>query len=127
MSANLQRFQQQGRVDPWHPDFNFKHHLPAVHSAVSGPVGPTMARPHTAVVPYRHTAADGGVVNRPTTTMGYEPGTLKERPFVPANIASYAKFSPSDWVRHNLRHYASAEATRNMSEKLRSDAVYLLR
>ena len=38
-----------------------------------------------------------------------------------------ARFSPSDWSASNIDHYNSADSSRNQSERIRNEAVRLIR
>ncbi len=42
-------------------------------------------------------------------------------------MANYTRFSPSDWATSNMSHYNSADNARNNSERVRSEAVRLMR
>ena len=37
------------------------------------------------------------------------------------------RFSPSDWSASNIDHYNSADSSRNQSERIRNEAVRLIR
>ena len=41
--------------------------------------------------------------------------------------AANSRFTPSDWMASNISHYNSADASRNESERIRSEAVRLMR
>ena len=42
-------------------------------------------------------------------------------------MANYTRFSPSDWSTSNMSHFNSADNARNNSERIRSEAVRLMR
>jgi len=42
-------------------------------------------------------------------------------------MANYTRFSPSDWSSSNMSHYNSADNSRNNSERIRNEAVRLMR
>ena len=42
-------------------------------------------------------------------------------------MANYTRFSPSDWSTSNMTHFNSADNARNNSERIRSEAVRLMR
>ncbi|GAB6027526.1 tektin 2 (testicular) [Chamberlinius hualienensis] len=106
-----------------------------------------MSRPHTAaVVPYRRsTTFDLNLLSRPHPQYHHYYHTLihgnngfnsakkssfyqRELPAIkPSEIATYTKFSPSDWLRHNENWFSTAEANRNLSKKLRGETASLLR
>ena len=44
-----------------------------------------------------------------------------------ARMANYTRFSPADWSGSNMSHYNSADNSRNHSERIRNEAVRLMR
>jgi tektin-3 len=42
-------------------------------------------------------------------------------------MANYTRFSPADWSGSNMSHYNSADNSRNNSERIRNEAVRLMR
>ena len=42
-------------------------------------------------------------------------------------MANYTRYSPGDWSTSNMSHYNSADNSRNTSERIRNEAVRLLR
>ena len=38
-----------------------------------------------------------------------------------------SRFSPSDWSASNIDHYNSADSSRNQSERIRNEAIRLIR
>ncbi|RZF48215.1 hypothetical protein LSTR_LSTR006182 [Laodelphax striatellus] len=44
-----------------------------------------------------------------------------------ARAALYTRFTPYEWVQNSLSHYNEADTTRNFAERLRSDAVRVIR
>ena len=44
-----------------------------------------------------------------------------------ARMANYTRYSPGDWSTSNMSHYNSADNSRNNSERIRNEAVRLLR
>eukprot|EP00094_Tigriopus_californicus_P013682 TCALIF_13239-PA protein Name:"Similar to TEKT3 Tektin-3 (Bos taurus)" AED:0.18 eAED:0.18 QI:297/0.57/0.5/1/0.42/0.5/8/0/424 len=48
-------------------------------------------------------------------------------PSVAARMANYTRFSPSDWSSSNMSHFNSADNARNNSERVRSEAIRLMR
>ena len=42
-------------------------------------------------------------------------------------ITAVFRFSPSDWSASNIDHYNSADSSRNQSERIRNEAVRLIR
>ena len=42
-------------------------------------------------------------------------------------MANYTRFSPADWSSSNMSHYNSADNSRNHSERIRNEAVRLMR
>ena len=42
-------------------------------------------------------------------------------------MANYTRFSPADWSTSNMSHYNSADNARNNSERIRNEAVRLMR
>merc|ERR550519_1045642 len=42
-------------------------------------------------------------------------------------MSSQSKYSPSDWTSSNIHHYNTADASRNNSERVRNEAVRLIR
>ena len=38
-----------------------------------------------------------------------------------------SRFSPSDWSSSNIDHYNSADSSRNQSERIRNEAIRLIR
>ena len=44
-----------------------------------------------------------------------------------ARMANYTRFSPADWSTSNMSHYNSADNARNNSERIRNEAVRLMR
>ena len=47
--------------------------------------------------------------------------------FQAARMANYTRFSPSDWSSSNMSHFNSADNARNNSERIRNEAVRLMR
>jgi len=44
-----------------------------------------------------------------------------------ARMANHSRFTPGDWMASNIDHYSSADASRNESERVRNEAVRLIR
>ena len=42
-------------------------------------------------------------------------------------MANYTRYSPGDWSASNVSHYNSADNSRNHSERIRNEAVRLMR
>ena len=42
-------------------------------------------------------------------------------------MANYTRYSPSDWASSNMSHYNCADNSRNNSERIRNEAVRLMR
>ena len=42
-------------------------------------------------------------------------------------MANYTRYSPADWSSSNMNHYNSADNSRNNSERIRNEAVRLMR
>ena len=42
-------------------------------------------------------------------------------------MANYTRYSPADWSTSNVSHYNSADNSRNNSERIRNEAVRLMR
>ena len=42
-------------------------------------------------------------------------------------MANYTRYSPADWSSSNMNHYNSADNSRNNSERVRNEAVRLMR
>ena len=42
-------------------------------------------------------------------------------------MANYTRYSPSDWASSNMSHYNSADNARNNSERIRNEAMRLMR
>ena len=42
-------------------------------------------------------------------------------------MANYTRYSPADWSSSNVSHYNSADNSRNNSERIRNEAVRLIR
>lgn len=55
------------------------------------------------------------------------PSAVTAAPTQAARMANYTRFSPSDWSASNIDHYNSADASRNQSERVRNEAVRLMR
>ena len=53
--------------------------------------------------------------------------TFTAGPTLNARMANHSRFTPGDWSASNLDHYNSADASRNESERVRSEAVRLIR
>ena len=52
---------------------------------------------------------------------------MTSAPTQAARMANYTRFSPSDWSASNIDHYNAADASRNQSERIRNEAVRLMR
>jgi len=48
-------------------------------------------------------------------------------PTVNARMANHTRFTPQDWSASNIDHYNGADASRNNSERVRNEAVRLMR
>lgn len=44
-----------------------------------------------------------------------------------ARAALYTRYTPAEWTNHCISTYSEADTNRNQSERLRSDAVRLMR
>jgi len=55
------------------------------------------------------------------------PSAVTAAPTQAARMANYTRFSPSDWSASNIDHYNSADASRNQSERIRNEAIRLMR
>jgi len=55
------------------------------------------------------------------------PGTVSTGATQAARMANHSRFTPSDWFASNSDHYNSADASRNESERVRNEAVRLMR
>ena len=42
-------------------------------------------------------------------------------------MANYTRYSPGDWSSSNMAHFNSADNARNNSERIRNEAVRLMR
>ena len=42
-------------------------------------------------------------------------------------MANYTRYSPADWASSNMSHYNCADNSRNNSERIRNEAVRLMR
>jgi len=74
--------------------------------------------------------------SRPTTSNNYldsgsKPSNMyssqSHLPSASMGGGSYQKYSPADWSSSNISHYNSADASRNQSERIRNEAVRLIR
>jgi hypothetical protein len=52
---------------------------------------------------------------------------LEREPRHAERAALYTRHTPHEWVQSNLRHFHEADASRNMAERLRHDAVRVMR
>jgi len=55
------------------------------------------------------------------------PATFSAGPTQAARMANHTRFTPGDWSASNIDHYSSADASRNESERIRNEAVRLIR
>lgn len=55
------------------------------------------------------------------------PSVVESRPIQAARMANYTRFSPADWSSSNMSHYNSADNARNNSERIRNEAMRLMR
>ena len=55
------------------------------------------------------------------------PATFTAGPTQAARMANHTRFTPGDWSASNIDHYNSADASRNDSERVRNEAVRLIR
>lgn len=64
--------------------------------------------------------------NKPLTFPNLVNG-FERNPQHAARTALYTRYTPSEWHGSNIHAYSDAEANRNQSERLRNDAVRLMR
>merc|ERR1711976_827839 len=55
------------------------------------------------------------------------PSVVDTKPMQAARMANYTRYSPADWSTSNVSHYNSADNSRNNSERIRNEAVRLMR
>merc|ERR1711976_1009366 len=55
------------------------------------------------------------------------PSVVDTKPMQAARMANYTRYSPADWSTSNMNHYNSADNSRNNSERIRNEAVRLMR
>jgi tektin-3 len=55
------------------------------------------------------------------------PSKINTGPAQAARMANSTRFSPADWSASNIDHYNGADASRNNSERVRNEAVRLMR
>merc|ERR1711936_300656 len=55
------------------------------------------------------------------------PSVVDTKPMQDARMANYTRYSPADWSTSNVSHYNSADNSRNNSERIRNEAVRLMR
>jgi len=67
---------------------------------------------------------NAGMGNSGQTTF---PSVVDTKPMQAARMANYTRYSPGDWATSNMSHYNSADNSRNTSERIRNEAVRLLR
>lgn len=55
------------------------------------------------------------------------PSVVETKPLQAARMANYTRYSPSDWSSSNMSHFNSADNARNNSERVRNEAIRLMR
>jgi len=74
-------------------------------------------------------AGSGGASSRPMSygANAQFPSVVDTKPMQSARMANYTRYSPGDWSASNVSHYNSADNSRNHSERIRNEAVRLMR
>jgi tektin-3 len=52
---------------------------------------------------------------------------FERNPAHAARAAMYTRYTPYEWVQSNVSHYNEADTNRNFSERLRGDAIRVMR
>ncbi|XP_040564870.1 tektin-3 isoform X1 [Lepeophtheirus salmonis] len=55
------------------------------------------------------------------------PSIYDSKPTASARMANYTRYSPGDWASSNMSHYNAADNSRNNSERIRHEAIRLIR
>lgn len=58
----------------------------------------------------------------PNLVTGFE-----RNPAHAARTALYTRYTPYEWTHSNISHYNEADTNRNLSERLRGDAIRVMR
>ena len=56
-----------------------------------------------------------------------QPSKFNAGPSMAARAGPNTRWSPGDWVSSNIDHYNSADASRQDSERIRNEAIRLIR
>lgn len=88
-------------------------------------LAPLVDRPVTAQM-FRPSYVPSGMtiepLNFPNLVTGFE-----RNPQHAARVALYTRFTPSEWTNYCLNTFSEADTTKNFSERLRNDAVRIMR
>jgi len=65
--------------------------------------------------------------NNASKMVGSMPAKFNAGPSIAARSGNSTRFSPGDWSASNIHHYNSADASRQESERIRNEAIRLIR
>lgn len=100
------------------------------------PWRPTLGYENVEVVPLTSQPITNALVDPCSSPVGMSTEPLRfpnlvtgfeRNPAHAARAALYTRYTPYEWVQSSLSHYNEADTTRNFSERLRSDAVRVIR
>lgn len=72
------------------------------------------------------TCCPSGMATEPLRFPNLVTGT-ERNPAHAARAALYTRFTPYEWTQNSLNHYNESDTNRNFAERLRSDAVRVMR